>query len=296
MAVGLTPRPATISAISSLRHFGRSSLSIYTRVQGLYVALYFTTGRIGRPARPGRRSPTANVYPACNDGLVPLRSAKELSSVSDPAWPEVAAAAEQSGAITLPHDPAAGLDVLFRLQVTARSTLGAMALNCGGILADHGWFRLYGGGGGLLPDVATASNLVAPPSLAAPPGMLVVGSDAIGGRFAIDGGALGVGAGEICYWGPDTLTWDGLGGGHSAFVRAALDGSLGAAFASLRWHGWEAEVGALAPNQGIVLYPPPFTAEGADPNSVRRSTVPWTELRAFYDDAARQLNASKALP
>jgi len=57
-----------------------------------------------------------------------------------------------------------------------------------------------------------------------PPGAIVVGHDVIGGLFAIDGGALGVAPGQVCYFGPDTLTWDGLGGGYSAFLLAALGG------------------------------------------------------------------------
>ena len=35
--------------------------------------------------------------------------------------------------------------MLSRLQVTARSMMGALALSSGGMLVDHGWVRLLGG-------------------------------------------------------------------------------------------------------------------------------------------------------
>lgn len=76
-----------------------------------------------------------------------------------------------------------------------------------------------------LASIAEANGLGG--SVSAPPGELVVGHDVLGGLFAIDGGALGVAPGEVCYFGPDTLTWDGLGGGYSAFLLAALGGLAG---------------------------------------------------------------------
>lgn len=74
-------------------------------------------------------------------------------------------------------------------------------------------------------------------------------------------------------------------------VAAALDGTLGASFATLRWPGRERETAALAPEQGISLYPPPFSVEGADPSAARRSAVPLQELFAFYREAAQQLGS-----
>ncbi len=73
-----------------------------------------------------------------------------------------------------------------------------MASNCGGIVADHGWVRLLGGGGRDVPDVAMANHLGEPGTRTGPPPWLLVGFDALGGRFAIDGGGLGVSSGEVC--------------------------------------------------------------------------------------------------
>jgi hypothetical protein len=60
-------------------------------------------------------------------------------------------------------------------------------------------------------------------------------------------------------------------------------------FDSLRWPGWEEEVESLDPDQGIALYPPPFSVEGRDPSKVSRRAVPIAELFGFYEDAAAQL-------
>lgn len=106
-------------------------------------------------------------------------------------------------------------------KASSPSTKGAVALHTGGIVSDHGWVRLYGGGSEDLPSIAEANGLSGPVS--APPGALVVAHDVLVGLFAIDGGALGVAPGEVCFFGPDTLTWDGLGGvvtGHCPLAAA----------------------------------------------------------------------------
>lgn len=179
-----------------------------------------------------------------------------------------------------------GMRVLEALQVTARSPLGALALNTGGLIVDHGWFRIFGGGGEGIPDLASANALPA----SGPPPYLTVAHDALGGRFAIDGGGLGLTPGAVCYFGPDTLRWEELGIGHGQFVFAAIAGELAETFADLRWPGWEREVGELAAHQGIGTYPPPFSEEGQDIKLAHRRAVPLEELVRYYEDAAVQLN------
>lgn len=252
-----------------------------------------------------------------------MRSATDLMSVETPAWPEVKAAIEAAPypVRALPVDPEQGAEVIERLQVTPASALGALAANCGGLLVDHGWLRILGGGyrgpgaasqapavqlgaasqapagqpgaAGQLADLATVNGLPArgdgPPEH--PPGYLVVAVDVLGGQFAIDGGALGLAPGKVCYFAPDSLTWGNTDAGHSRFVQAMLGGATTQFYESFRWPGWESECDALALDQGWSLYPPPFTAEGKDLTQVARRTVPMAELLDFYTDAASQLNA-----
>lgn len=219
-----------------------------------------------------------------------IRRVEELTDVPDPAWEAIRYLADQNPSTTVvDSNPKQNHEVLWRLQVTARSFLGAMALNSGGVLADHGWFRLLGGGSPHLADLAAANGLGEPKDDAVQPPCLLVGYDALGGRFAIDGGALGVGAGEVCFFGPDSLAWEGLGGGHADFVSAAISGQLADTFSALRWSGWQEEVGRLLPDQGLAAYPPPFSREGQEIGAASRRTVPIQELFDFYDEAARQL-------
>ena len=222
-----------------------------------------------------------------------VRSALELADVADPAWPLIRSWIDASAAPVrvIEADTRDRTSVLHRLQVTASSVLGALAFNCGGLVADHGWFKILGGGGHGLPDLATANGLqVNPELMEAAPGSLLVAYDALGGRFAIDGGSLGIAPGEVCYFGPDSLSWSGLGGGHGAFVQAALTGGLAETFAPLRWPGWQRETETLNPDSGLSLYPPPFSREGKKIAGVSRRPVPLWELHSFYDDAAAQLD------
>lgn len=205
-----------------------------------------------------------------------MHDIERLIAVDNPAWPHLQQALADSDALVLPVDPEQGRRSLWKLQVTAALAMGAVALHTGGIVADHGWVRLYGGGSEHLPSIAEANGMDG--SVSAPPGALAVGHDVLGGLFAIDGGALGVEPGEVCYFGPDTLTWEGLGGGYSAFLLAALSGALEVVFEGLRWPGWRDEVSSLTLSQGISLYPPPSTVEGRDVSKAARSAVSIQEL------------------
>ncbi len=221
-----------------------------------------------------------------------VRTARELLEVTDPAWPEVqeAVAGCPLDVRVLPVRADAGADVISRLQVSARSTLGALASACGGLLVDHGWLRLLGGGHDGLPDLATANSLDRPGPDAKPPPALVVGYDVLGGRFAVDAGGLGVREGEVCYLGPDSLAWVGLGAGHGDFVHWVLAGAgVDDFYASLRWPGWEERVTGVALDHGLVAHPPPFTEEGRDLSAASLREVPFTELLTWYDDLREQV-------
>jgi hypothetical protein len=213
-------------------------------------------------------------------------SADDLRAVSDPAWPYVEALIEGSpqNVEVLPAAMARRDVALEALQVTSQSFLGALVGECGALLVDHGWLRILGAGAGGLPGVHEVNELSD-----GPPPLLDVAWDVLGGRFAINGGGLDAPPGEVCYWGPDTLGWSPIGGGHTAFVTWALSGAIVDFYQDLRWPGWEREVEILAPDRGLSLVPSPFTVEGRDLAHVSRSVVPLSELHGFYVDVAGQL-------
>lgn len=222
-----------------------------------------------------------------------VRTLSELTDVSDPAWPELRGSLDRAevDVDVLPVAAEAGRRTLYRLQVTARSTLGALALHTGGVRVDHGWLTILGGGHADLPDIATASGLGEPEPGGAPPGSLVVALDVFGGRFAVNGGGLPGRPGEVCYFAPDRLDWLALGAGHSAFVGWALGGGLADFAADRRWPGWQDEVGRLEPGRGLSVYPPLWSAESrAGIAAASRKPVPLAELTALQEDAARQLS------
>lgn len=177
----------------------------------------------------------------------------------------------------LPVEPEAGLRTLHRLQVTAGSALGAIALHSGGLVIDH-WLRLLGGGGGL-PALAELDEV----------GKMTVGYDLLGGRFALNGTALPGQPGGLWYWAPDTLEWETAESTYSGLLEWFLGGAITKFYADRYWSGWRAEAALAQPWQGVALYPPPFVKEGADLGQVSKRIVDMTELLDAYTVMARQL-------
>ena len=225
--------------------------------------------------------------------MTPIWSADELLGVDTPAWPGLEALLANTGVDfqVLSADDAAKRDVLFRLQVTAASTLGAIASNCAALVVDHGWVRILGAGVKGIEDIATANALDDPDRRAAPPGHLVFAFDVLGGVFAINHDDLPAQPGEVCYWGPDTLEWTPLGAGHTAFVEWLLHGGTKEFYRELRWPGWEDEVAALSIDEGISVYPFLFTEEGRNIATATRKAVPFRELLYLNEHLANSLSA-----
>src|SRR5690606_11825867 len=203
---------------------------------------------------------TGNIW---HDPAMTVRTAAELAAVEDPAWPTLSRMLGRAGVEVVPP-PAWSLEVLYRLQVTVRSTLGALALHTGGVLVDGGWLRIIGGGGAGLPDLATVNGLGEPGPDSVAPAVLVVAYDVLGGTFAINGGGLPGPLGNVHYFAPDSLSWVDLGFGQAAFLEWAVSGGTTEFYAPVRWPGWYEEVGGVRLDEGLSLYPPLWSEEGRD--------------------------------
>ena len=205
-----------------------------------------------------------------------VRSVEELISADD-SWPSLTAAvADSNGRCVIVPSADGGGECLYSLQVTTRSVLGAMAFHCGVLLIDHGWVRLFGAGHHGVPSIAVANSLPLPDG--GSPSILHIGEDVLGGKFAVNGGALPGAPGEINFWAPDVLEWESLGVGLGDFVYWLIGGGSTSLYESMRWPGWEAEVDAVALDHALMLYPPPCTVEGKNTSKALRRAVPRHEL------------------
>ena len=220
------------------------------------------------------------------------RTAGDLIAHQGDAWTEIV---EWVGAAVRPVDivevvPARGEATLVALQVTTRSPMGAIALRSGRIVVDRGWLRILGAGsdrfGGGLREW---NGLDGKPPLDPPlRDAMIVAYDAVGGFYALNGGAWEGSPGGVHYFPPDTYEWQPLELTYSALLRFVFSGDLDAFYAQLRWTGWEAEVAELGADEAISIYPPP--GFGNEPLEARaRRPVPARELWAFYRSVGEQV-------
>jgi hypothetical protein len=182
---------------------------------------------------------------------------------------------------------------LVGLQVTLRSVLGALAYETGGLMVDHGWLRLLGGGHGALPSLYEALGL---DDASAAPEYVVLGWDVVGGVFALDGGGLRGVKGHVCYYAPDALQWEDLEFGHAEFVRWALTGGLASFAGDLRWEGWESQAPEVPLDEVYLSDPPLWTTEGQEIDEAARRHVRVDELLARHGEAAAAMARPNEAP
>ncbi len=151
-------------------------------------------------------------------------------------------------------DRARGERALVRAQEDTSTPLGALAYRLGGLVFDHGWLRVLGGGSvRYARDLAGWNGPVASPRLA---GALLVADDVVGGFFAVDGGAFGGPPGGVRYFAPDTLVWEDMEIDYRGLLEWACNGDLDTFYEESRWPGWEIEVMGVRADQGLALDPP----------------------------------------
>jgi hypothetical protein len=221
------------------------------------------------------------------------RSLAELVNATEPAialvrdW--VSKASNRVELLTC--ERAAGERALLALQVTTRSPMGAIAYETGGLLVDGGWLRVLGAGCARLPRALDEWNHAALDVREHRlPGACIVGDDVVGGFFALNGDAFAGGAGNVFYLAPDTLEWEDLDLGYSAWVQWACTGDLSKFYENARWSGWEREVAAMSASQGLSIYP--FLSTKGPPIAERsRRPVPVEELWGLHAiELRRQLH------
>jgi len=175
----------------------------------------------------------------------------------------------------LPCAPGHGDVALEALQITARSPLGAVAYESGGILIDDGWIRVLGAGSPRIArTIAGWNGLPCEPGDAYLPGAMFVADDVLGGMFAVDIGALGGRRGDVSYFNPSTRVWRDTGLGYGDWLRALFESEL-ENYDTVRWEGWREEVRRLPGTHALVTEPqiwlpgPPLTSRHRKPMTMR---------------------------
>ncbi len=181
-------------------------------------------------------------------------------------------------------DRARGERALVRVQAPTSTLLGAVAYRLGGLVFDHGWLRLLAAGSPRFPrDLAGWNGAAGAPRLA---GATLVADDAIGGFFAVDGGAFGA-AGGVHYYAPDSGAWEEMDIDYAGLFDWAANGDLDAFYEDHRWPGWEVEALGLGVDQ-VFDFTPPLTEEAAQRTRTRVSVdVAWARAAAAITGVTR---------
>lgn len=176
------------------------------------------------------------------------------------------------------------------LQVTTRSPLGAVALETGGMLIDHGWLRFLGSGHermrGDLCSWNTSGAILESHLLK---GACLVAYDVLGGFFALNGEAFAGDLGNAFYFAPDNLRWKNTHLSYSQLLQWALDGDVSLFYQGMRWPGWESNISSLSGDRGMSIFPLLCTEPEIPVSERSRRTVPMYELWHLHLDLAQQL-------
>ena len=173
--------------------------------------------------------------------------------------------------------------VLLQTQVTTRSPMGAIAYETGGILVDGGWLRFLGSGHPRLTRTLPGWNE------GRSKGFYLVADDAVGGFFAINGGAFGADVKNMYYWAPDSLDWEPMNIGFSDFFVWSLSERLAQFYETLRWPTWRQDTGQLSADRCFSFFPELWTKEGSIAASYREH-APVQEVFDLKVHLVRELN------
>lgn len=219
------------------------------------------------------------------------RPISELINTEEPGWALVTEWMRDATHMVevLPVDEQAARDTLYEIQVTSRSPMGAIILNTGGILVDHGWIRILGSGCPRMNRSIYTWNQGKSMFPDGSAGFLLIADDAAGGFFATNGGGLGEDIGKTYYLDPASLYWEPLGVTYSEFLNFCFSGDLQGYYQDLRWKGWEEDAAKLDGNQVYNFYPTLWTREGKNINEISRKAIAVQEQYELNEDFIRQL-------
>ena len=226
---------------------------------------------------------------------ITMRPLNELINKEDPGWAVVEDwMKEAKNKIeVLEKDPAKADSALYQTQVTTRSPMGAIIYETGGILVDYAWIRILGSGSDKMQRSLPEWNKGKyPEEYGERAPYILIADDAIGGFFALNGGALGDDFGKVYYLAPETLEWEPLDVGYSGFIQWTFNGDLEDFYKGLRWKRWKREVREMGPDRVIQFYPYLFT-KYKKLELLSRQDIPIEEMWHFQMDLLQQLTKTR---
>lgn len=106
----------------------------------------------------------------------------------------------------------------------------------------------------------------------------------VGGFFALNGGFIDEGLGQIFYFAPDSIEWECLEMGYTDFIYWACTGDLNKYYDTMRWNGWESYIANMNGDQAISIYPPLFSKEAQSGiENCSKKPVPIKEIWDTYN-------------
>jgi hypothetical protein len=95
----------------------------------------------------------------------------------------------------------------------------------------------------------------------------------------------------VCYYAPDSMEWESLEMGHGTWLYWLLTPDrLAQFYQGLRWTGWQADIAGLPLDQGISVFPPPWSKEAHDDfDATSRRPVSIYELFSVHGGPPRPL-------
>ena len=212
-----------------------------------------------------------------------MKTLDQLINLNEPAFDRVRASVSKSASKVELLPPAENREeVLLKLQVTTRSTLGALVYETGGMLIDNGWIRFLGSGSAILERdiIGWNKNKIS--------NSLLVADDAIGGFFAINDGGLGPDMGNMYYWAPDSLDWEELEIGFTDFFEWALSDRVNGFYEDLGKKWLQQEYRKIGTGECLNFYPFLWTEEGSVKGSTKK-LIPIEEAFFFKTELSSKL-------
>lgn len=221
-----------------------------------------------------------------------IRKLSELIYKEENAWPMIEEwlAKAENHVEVLPNNRVEGEEALLKLQITNRSTMGAIALECGGILIDDGWLRILGSGNeNISGNLLSWNNIDKIKIEYSIKNAMIIAYDIVGGVYAINGGAFGDSLKNVFYFAPDTLEWEDTEKGYTDFIYWALNGDINVYYKTFRWSGWQEDVSKLTGDQGISIYPYLWTEQGNNVNGCHKEAIPMKEIWGIEQEFIKQM-------